>query len=187
MSFTEPIELPVAHGEGKFLTADPALLDRLEQDGQIVLAYTDLAGRPTRSIPPIPTARPAGRGTLRPDRPHLRPDASSRTIHRLLAPPALDPTRVELMSGRRRTADFSEGAVDIVARLEKYRPMIDKPFTDRLLAPFEIVLGRTPAERDLPRRRTRRALTKRSSGNRLVTFGRFVMSNYLDALGQCRR
>ena len=31
VSFTEPIELPVAHGEGKFLTAEPATLDRLEQ------------------------------------------------------------------------------------------------------------------------------------------------------------
>ena len=59
MSFTEPIELPVAHGEGKFLTAEPAALDRLEQNGQIVLWYADLDGQPTWTIPPIPTARPA--------------------------------------------------------------------------------------------------------------------------------
>jgi phosphoribosylformylglycinamidine (FGAM) synthase-like amidotransferase family enzyme len=56
VTFTEPIELPVAHGEGKFLTADTADLDRLEQQGQVVLRYTDPSGRPTLEYP----ANPAG-------------------------------------------------------------------------------------------------------------------------------
>jgi phosphoribosylformylglycinamidine synthase len=46
--------LPVAHGEGKFLTADPTDLDRLEQDGQIVLKYADSKGRPTEEYPANP-------------------------------------------------------------------------------------------------------------------------------------
>jgi phosphoribosylformylglycinamidine synthase len=54
VSFTQPIELPVAHGEGKFLTAEPAHLDRLHQDGQIVLRYADLGGRPTLDYPANP-------------------------------------------------------------------------------------------------------------------------------------
>ena len=32
---------------GKFLTAQPAALDRLEKNGQVVLWYTDKGGRPT--------------------------------------------------------------------------------------------------------------------------------------------
>ena len=54
VSFAEPIELPVAHGEGKFLTSEPVLLDRLEGSGQIVLFYSDLAGRPTQNYPANP-------------------------------------------------------------------------------------------------------------------------------------
>jgi phosphoribosylformylglycinamidine synthase I len=49
-----PIELPVAHGEGRFVTADPADLDRLEGAGQIVLKYADEAGRPTEDYPANP-------------------------------------------------------------------------------------------------------------------------------------
>src|SRR4051794_12380968 len=37
----EPIELPVAHGEGKFVTADTAALSALEAAGQVVLRYVD--------------------------------------------------------------------------------------------------------------------------------------------------
>jgi phosphoribosylformylglycinamidine synthase len=54
VSFSEPIELPVAHGEGQFLTAEPDHLDRLEHDGQIVLRYADLQNRPTREYPANP-------------------------------------------------------------------------------------------------------------------------------------
>jgi phosphoribosylformylglycinamidine synthase len=35
----ETLELPVAHAEGKFVTADDATLDGLEQNGQLVLRY----------------------------------------------------------------------------------------------------------------------------------------------------
>ena len=54
VAFTEPIELPVAHGEGKFLTSEPTLLNRLEHVGQIVLRYSDLEGRPTQDYPANP-------------------------------------------------------------------------------------------------------------------------------------
>ncbi len=60
VSFTEPIELPVAHGEGKFLTAEPASLDRLEQCGQIVLTYGDREGRPTGEYPANPNGSARG-------------------------------------------------------------------------------------------------------------------------------
>jgi phosphoribosylformylglycinamidine synthase subunit PurQ / glutaminase len=50
----EPIELPVAHGEGKFVLADPATLAKLEAAGQVVLRYADVDGRPTVDYPANP-------------------------------------------------------------------------------------------------------------------------------------
>src|SRR3954464_1935673 len=46
VSFSEPIELPVAHGEGKFLMADQDALESLDAAGQIVLKYADPKGLP---------------------------------------------------------------------------------------------------------------------------------------------
>ncbi|MHB8627267.1 MAG: phosphoribosylformylglycinamidine synthase I [Aggregatilineales bacterium] len=37
----EPIECPVAHGEGRFVLRDPAYLERLRACGQIALTYAD--------------------------------------------------------------------------------------------------------------------------------------------------
>ena len=41
----EIIELPIAHGEGKFIPRDDALLRRWEEGGQLVLKYVDPEGR----------------------------------------------------------------------------------------------------------------------------------------------
>jgi len=60
VSATELVELPVAHGEGKFLTTDPTYLDRLEQDGQIMLQYVDSEGRPTEEYPANPNGSARG-------------------------------------------------------------------------------------------------------------------------------
>ena len=49
-----PIELPVAHGEGKFVLADPDGLAKLEAAGQVVLRYADPDGRPTADYPANP-------------------------------------------------------------------------------------------------------------------------------------
>jgi phosphoribosylformylglycinamidine synthase I len=50
----EPIELPVAHGEGKFVLADPESLAKLESAGQVVLRYADAQGDPTSVYPANP-------------------------------------------------------------------------------------------------------------------------------------
>jgi phosphoribosylformylglycinamidine synthase len=50
----EPIELPVAHGEGKFLAADPGAVVTLERSGQVVLRYVDSRGSPTQEYPANP-------------------------------------------------------------------------------------------------------------------------------------
>ncbi|MDD4907833.1 MAG: phosphoribosylformylglycinamidine synthase I [Candidatus Omnitrophica bacterium] len=42
---TDIIYLPVAHGEGKFITRDEYVLNRLKNNGQIVLRYCDEEGR----------------------------------------------------------------------------------------------------------------------------------------------
>jgi len=55
---SDPIELPVAHGEGKFLLSDPGDLARLEAAGQVVLRYTDQAGQPTQGYPANPNGTP---------------------------------------------------------------------------------------------------------------------------------
>lgn len=41
---TGPIELPVAHGEGKFIPKDPKTLKRLKDEGMIALQYVDSRG-----------------------------------------------------------------------------------------------------------------------------------------------
>jgi phosphoribosylformylglycinamidine synthase I len=48
------IELPVAHGEGRFVTSRLADLDALESAGQIVMVYADQAGRATDDYPANP-------------------------------------------------------------------------------------------------------------------------------------
>lgn len=54
----EPIELPVAHGEGKFLTGMSADLQTLEDAGQVVLRYVDANGDPTQAYPANPNGTP---------------------------------------------------------------------------------------------------------------------------------
>lgn len=54
VSDTEPIELPVGHGEGKFVVSDPATLAQLEANGQVVLRYADDTGQPTQDYPANP-------------------------------------------------------------------------------------------------------------------------------------
>ena len=52
--FEPLIELPVAHGEGRFVLERPSDLDALDRDGQIVLKYADEQGRPTEAYPDNP-------------------------------------------------------------------------------------------------------------------------------------
>jgi phosphoribosylformylglycinamidine synthase len=54
----EPFELPVAHGEGRFLLADGGDLAALEAAGQVVLRYADAAGHPTQDYPANPNGSP---------------------------------------------------------------------------------------------------------------------------------
>jgi len=54
VTFDEPIEMPVAHGEGKWVMADTGALERLEQSGRIVLRYADTGGQPTMEYPANP-------------------------------------------------------------------------------------------------------------------------------------
>ncbi len=64
ITFSEPIELPVAHGEGKFLTADPESLETLHQNGQIPLAYADAESQPTQDYPANPNGSAGDRWSL---------------------------------------------------------------------------------------------------------------------------
>ena len=54
----EPIELPVAHGEGKFLLGGGTSLAALEAAGQVVLRYVDHEARPTQVYPANPNGSP---------------------------------------------------------------------------------------------------------------------------------
>lgn len=49
---TEPIECPVAHGEGQFRLSDPAAAARLQAAGHIVLTYVFGDGRPAEGAYP---------------------------------------------------------------------------------------------------------------------------------------
>ena len=50
----QPIELPVAHGEGKFVLSETSALAKLEAAGQVVLRYADAQGKPTTTYPANP-------------------------------------------------------------------------------------------------------------------------------------
>jgi phosphoribosylformylglycinamidine synthase len=60
VNFDQPIELPVAHGEGKFVTADPAKSQVLDAAGQIVLTYADALDRSTMDYPANPNGSVLG-------------------------------------------------------------------------------------------------------------------------------
>ena len=53
------IELPVAHGEGRFVPQRSVDLDELDRAGQIVLKYADGEGRPTDAYPDNPNGSQA--------------------------------------------------------------------------------------------------------------------------------
>jgi phosphoribosylformylglycinamidine synthase len=48
------MELPTRHGEGKFVTESPELLERLETGAQIAARYVDLDHQPTEQWPDNP-------------------------------------------------------------------------------------------------------------------------------------
>ena len=48
------LELPIRHGEGKFMTADEEVLKKLKANSQIVYQYCDAAGEPTMDFPANP-------------------------------------------------------------------------------------------------------------------------------------
>ncbi len=52
----ERLDLPVRHGEGKFLALNDEVLARLRAGNQIVYQYADDAGAPTQSFPANPNA-----------------------------------------------------------------------------------------------------------------------------------
>jgi phosphoribosylformylglycinamidine synthase len=52
------LEMPAAHGEGKFLMARPEDLELLEAAGQVVLRYVDADGAPTQAYPANPNGSP---------------------------------------------------------------------------------------------------------------------------------
>ncbi len=54
----ESIELPTRHGEGKFLTESPEVLERLERNHQIAMRYVDTEGQPTEEWPDNPNGSP---------------------------------------------------------------------------------------------------------------------------------
>jgi phosphoribosylformylglycinamidine synthase I len=50
----EIVPLPIAHGEGRFTTADPDVRARIEAEGLALLRYVDAEGRPAAGYPDDP-------------------------------------------------------------------------------------------------------------------------------------
>lgn len=50
----------VAHGEGRFTVAEPRLLDKLQDNGQVAMQYVDDSGEPTEEYPMNPNGSPVG-------------------------------------------------------------------------------------------------------------------------------
>ena len=59
--------LPMAHGEGRFETADPEVLSRIQKEGLALFRYVDAAGHPASRYPDDPNGAPLpGRGDHKP-------------------------------------------------------------------------------------------------------------------------
>jgi phosphoribosylformylglycinamidine synthase len=114
------LELPIRHGEGKFMTADAAGLARLKEHGQIVYQYAGADGVPTMAFPENPNGSteaiagicdPSGRifGTMpHPEAfilPQHHPDAPRRAA---LGRPAPEPMGLRLFINA--VAAMNEGA-----------------------------------------------------------------------------
>lgn len=56
----ETIYLPIAHGEGKFVAGDPAVIERLERNGQVVFRYCSASGELKGANPNGSTGNIAG-------------------------------------------------------------------------------------------------------------------------------
>ena len=54
VTFSDPIELPVAHGEGRYMTLGPALPQVPAPPREVVLQYADHRGVPTQEYPANP-------------------------------------------------------------------------------------------------------------------------------------
>jgi phosphoribosylformylglycinamidine synthase I len=50
----ETAPLPLAHGEGRFTTADPEVLERIERESLVLFRYVDRTGRPAAAYPDDP-------------------------------------------------------------------------------------------------------------------------------------
>lgn len=48
------VPMPVAHGEGRFVTANPEVAERIQNDGLALFRYVDAEGRPARAFPDDP-------------------------------------------------------------------------------------------------------------------------------------
>ncbi|HUO10027.1 MAG TPA: phosphoribosylformylglycinamidine synthase I [Phycisphaerae bacterium] len=48
------LDLPIAHGEGRFVTRSPEILATLQQNDQIAFQYIDAAGNPATTYPELP-------------------------------------------------------------------------------------------------------------------------------------
>jgi phosphoribosylformylglycinamidine synthase len=56
----DAMELPIRHGEGKFMVADDGVMKRLQANRQIVYQYCDASGVPTMEFPANPNGSPLG-------------------------------------------------------------------------------------------------------------------------------
>ena len=56
----ETMEMPTRHGEGKFLTESPELLERIEANSQVAARYVGPDGLPTTDWPDNPNGSPGG-------------------------------------------------------------------------------------------------------------------------------
>jgi len=56
----ETMEMPTRHGEGKFLTESPELLERIEANSQVATRYVGPDGLPTTDWPHNPNGSPGG-------------------------------------------------------------------------------------------------------------------------------
>ncbi len=54
------MHIPIAHGEGRFITRDPELIQELEKNNQVAFRYCDESGKPSADSPVTPNGSTGG-------------------------------------------------------------------------------------------------------------------------------
>jgi phosphoribosylformylglycinamidine synthase len=129
------MQIPIAHGEGRFVTRDPDLIGALEESGQVAFRYCDAAGKVSPDVPITPNGSTGGiagicnpRGNVVALMPH--PERTQ------LGDPYFHSVRlwIERRAGTaQNVATIARTGKEVGAKVATRRPMMEELFIDTVI------------------------------------------------------